>query len=229
MKSTDSYPGLYIVIPAYNEESRISKCIQKSLDLGLKNIIVINDASHDKTGELAASFIDVVVLDHIINLGPGAATQTGIQYALEQGAEYIATIDADFQHDPKDLLKLYDKIVSEDLDLVVGSRFLRKNEIPLLRIIYNKLGNLVSYLLTNKYLTDSQSGLKILRANIAKEISIETNGFEFCMEIISSARNLNAKIAELPVSVSYTEETTRKGQNLSSGVSMMARLFSPFN
>lgn len=229
MMPSSKFENLYVVIPAYNEASRIELCLQKTLDLGFSNIVVVNDASQDNTGALAASYPHVVVLDHIINLGPGAATQTGIQYAIEQNAEYIATIDADFQHDPEDMLRLYDKIVSEDLDLIVGSRFLEKNDIPKLRIIYNKIGNLVSYLLTNKYLTDSQSGLKILRANMAKKIAIETNGFEFCMEIISNAKNVNAKIAEIPVSVSYTEETTKKGQNLASGLSMMSRILSPFN
>lgn len=227
--SNNKYKDLYIILPAYNEESRIHLCLQKIVDLGFSNIIVVNDASTDDTASIAASYDEVTVVSHLINLGPGGATQTGFEYAINNNAEYIATIDADFQHDPSDLVKLYDRITSEKYDLIVGSRFLDKNSIPFLRILYNKVGNLISYILTNKYLTDSQSGLKIMRADLAEKIAIETNGFEFCMEIISSAKSRKAKISEIPVSVRYDEATTRKGQNFSSGVSMMTRLFSPFN
>jgi len=222
------FQELFIVLPAYNEAPRIELCLEKIIKLGFKNIIVVNDASSDTTAKIANSYDEVLLLSHLINLGPGAATQTGIEYALMQNAKYIATIDADDQHDPKDLVHLYEKIKSENLDLLVGSRFLNKNSIPKLRIIYNKIGNFISFLLTQKLLSDSQSGIKILSADLARKIAIELNGFEFCMEIISTARKLGAKIDESPVSVTYSEETTRKGQNLASGLSMLSRVFSPF-
>ena len=114
-------------------------------------------------------------------------------------------------------------------DLAIGSRFMKKNNIPSRRILYNKFGNLASYLFTGLYLTDSQSGLKALSYKFAKDLKIDFNGFEFCIEIIKNAKELNAKVVEYPIDVIYTEETLKKGQSLSNGFAMLMKLFSPFS
>ena len=77
-------------------------------------------------------------------------------------------------------------------------------------------------------MSDSQSGLKVMTGSLAQQISIEYNGFEFCMEIIKNAKLNNARILEMPIDVMYDEATTEKGQNLSSGLNMIKRLISPF-
>lgn len=220
---------LYLVIPAFNEGPRIRKLIDKIISLGYSNIIVVNDASTDDTRKTIENIKEVIILDHIINLGPGGATQTGIEYAIKSGSKYILTIDADYQHDPEDISRLYQKIKHENLDIVIGSRFLEENKIPITRIIFNIIGNMVSFLLTGKYVSDSQSGMKIIKGEFARQLAIQTKGFEFCMEIIKTARSKNAKIAEVPISVKYSQETMKKGQSLSSGFSMLGRIFSPFN
>lgn len=226
---TDNYDTTYIVIPAYNEENRIAKVIDETLRLGFTNIIVVNDASSDNTLEVLKSYEDLIVVSHLINLGPGGATQTGIECATRLGAKYIATIDADNQHDPQDLVKLVDKISSGKYDIVIGSRFIQNNSIPKIRVIYNKIGNVINYFLSGQVMTDSQSGLKIITTSLAKQLALETNGFEFCIEIIKNAKANNARITEIPISVRYTKETMDKGQSFSSGISMLSRLFSPFN
>jgi len=221
--------NLYIVIPAYNEGPRIRKLLEKVLYLGYKNIIVVNDASTDNTRKEIENLEGVIILDHIINLGPGGATQTGLEYALKNNGEYIVTLDGDYQHNPEDISTLYQKIKKDKLDIVIGSRFKSKNKIPKSRIAFNYIGNFISYLLTGKYISDSQSGMKIISGNFARKIAIQTSGFEFCMEIIKIARSKNAKMAEVPISVNYSEETMQKGQSLFSGFSMLGRIFSPFN
>lgn len=220
---------LFIVVPAHNEEGRIHKVLRETIALGLTNIIVVNDASTDDTMNVVSAYNEVLLINHLINLGPGGATQTGIDYAISKGANYIATIDGDYQHDPKDLIKLYNKIKNSDSDLVIGSRFKGNNSIPFLRRVYNKAGNLITYLLTGTLISDSQSGLKIIKSSLAKKITLESNGFEFCIELIKNAISKNAKIEEIPIKVRYTKETMQKGQSLSSGFSMLSRLFSPFN
>lgn len=226
---TENYNSTYIVIPAYNEENRIGKVIEETQRLGFNNIIVVNDASSDGTLDVLNSYDDLIVVSHLINLGPGGATQTGIECAARLGAKYIATIDADNQHDPNDLVKLVDKISSGKFDMVIGSRFIQKNSIPKIRIVYNKIGNVFNYFLSGQVMTDSQSGLKIITTSLAKQLALEANGFEFCIEIIKNAKANNARITEIPISVRYTKETMDKGQSLSSGISMLSRLFSPFN
>ena len=228
-RSMNALDNIFIVIPAYNEEDRIGLVISELKQLGFNNIVVINDSSTDNTSEVSQSYANTIVINHLINLGPGGATQTGIEYSLNNGAEYIATIDADYQHDPKDILKLFYKIQHEELDIVVGSRFMKKNAIPKTRIFYNKVGNVINFMLTGKMMSDSQSGLKIFRSSLAKQLSLKTNGFEFCIELIRNANSVKAKIKEVPISVRYSEETMSKGQSLVSGFSMLGRLFTPFN
>ncbi len=221
--------SIFVVIPAKNEDKYINSLIDQIKNLGFQKIVLVNDSSTDDTKKIAEEFLDVVVLDHVINLGPGAATQTGIAYAASQNAEIILTIDADLQHNPEDLFRLAQHLENESCDLVIGSRFLRSNNIPPSRIFYNKIANIVSFFLTGKHLSDSQSGLKAISGKMAKSMNLNYDGFEFCMEIIKHAKHSKAKISEIAVDVRYTPETTAKGQNLRSGLNMISRLFSPFN
>jgi len=219
----------YVIIPAKNEDRYIHELITQVRDLGFENIVIINDSSTDETRHLAEQHAGVVVLDHVINLGPGAATQTGIAYAVNHKAKVILTIDADLQHNPQDLVRLLEHLERNNCDLVIGSRFIGKNDIPKSRIFYNKVGNIVSFFLTGKMLSDSQSGLKAISGKLASSMDLNYDGFEFCMEIIKHASLTKAKISEIPVDVRYSPETTKKGQNLRSGLDMISRIFSPFN
>ena len=220
---------VFVVIPAKDEDRYISDLIMQIQDLGFYKIVLVNDSSIDNTKKLAEEFLEVVVLDHVINLGPGAATQTGIAYAVSQEAEIILTIDADLQHNPKDLVRLARHMEENNCDLVIGSRFLQRNDVPRSRVFYNRIANIVSFFLTGKMLTDSQSGLKAISGNLARSMDLNYDGFEFCMEIIKHAKHSKADIQELPVDVRYSPETTAKGQNLRSGINMISRLLSPFN
>lgn len=220
---------IYVVIPAKDEEKLIRPVLERLIALGFTNIIVVNDNSNDLTKLIAQSYGDKIkVLDHVINLGAGAATKTGIDYALSRGAQYIATIDADFQHNPKDLIPLIKCIKSQDVDLVIGSRFLKKNSIPVSRVILNFIGNIVSYFVTGLVITDSQSGMKVMSRRFAENLEITFNGYEFCIEIIKNASINKSSIYEYPIDVLYTEDTMRKGQSISSGFDMAGKLFNPF-
>jgi len=217
-----------VVIPAFNEGNRILRVIQKLRILGFSNIVVVNDGSLDDTAEVVEREGGIHLLNHVVNLGPGASTMTGIKFALLQGAEYVATIDADFQSDPSDLLKLVKSIYKLKVELLIGSRFLRKNEIPTSRLLYNFAGNLVSYFKTGMFVSDSQSGLKVMRRSFAEKLYIDYNGFEFCIDIIKKAKLHNASVAEEAIGVTYTEDTMAKGQNFHEGLMMLGKLLNPF-
>jgi len=223
------YSKIFIVIPAKDEEKLIRPVIETTLALGFENIILVNDNSGDNTKGVALSYGNKVrVLDHLINLGAGGATKTGIDYAVSQGATYIATIDADFQHNPKDLIPLIKCIENKDMDLVIGSRFLKKNGIPVTRMIFNFLGNVVNFFVTGLVVTDSQSGMKVMSRRFAENLEITYNGFEFCIEIIKNAKINRSNVYEYPIDVMYTEETMKKGQNIFTGFEMVWKLFNPF-
>ncbi len=223
------FENIFIVIPAKDEAKLIRPVIETTLALGFQNIVLVNDNSTDKTKEIALSYgPKIKVLDHILNLGAGAATKTGIDYAVSQGAEYIATIDADFQHNPKDLIPLIKCIENQEVDLVIGSRFLKKNGVPITRLIFNFIGNIVNFFVTGLVISDSQSGMKVMSRRFAENLEITFNGYEFCIEIIKNAKINKSKIYEYPIDVLYTEETMKKGQNIFTGFDMVGKLFNPF-
>lgn len=224
-----SHSRIFIVIPAKDEEKLVRPVIETTLALGFENIVLVNDNSSDKTKEIALSYGDnIKVLDHMINLGAGGATKTGIDYALAQGAEYIATIDADFQHNPKDLIPLIKCIENQQVDLVIGSRFLKKNGIPFTRMIFNFLGNIVNFFVTGLVISDSQSGMKVMSRRFAENLEITFNGYEFCIEIIKNAKMNKSSVYEYPIDVMYSKETMKKGQNIYTGFEMVGKLFNPF-
>lgn len=212
---------IYIIIPAKDEEKSIGLVINKVQEEGFENIIVVNDGSEDDTASIARSQ-GAHVLTHIVNLGPGAATQTGLDYALKCGAKVMVTIDADNQHYPSDIWKLVNKMEEKQVQVVIGSRFLNQTQnIPWHRLLFNKIGNWVTALFTGLLVTDSQSGLKAMHVDFVKQIDLKLNGFEFCTEIINHINSQKASFLEVPIRVRYTEESMAKGQNFGNGVRMV--------
>ncbi|MCB0376759.1 MAG: glycosyltransferase family 2 protein, partial [Sinomicrobium sp.] len=190
-------PNIYIVIPAKNEAGRIGQVIYQTILQGYEQIVVVDDGSTDNTCQVARQ-AGATVLSHRINLGAGAATQTGIEYALGQGADIIVTLDGDNQHFPEDIAKLVETLIEKEVDVVIGSRFLLANEeIPPLRRLYNRIGNVITRLITGTSTSDSQSGMKAFRATFARHIDFHFNGYEFCTEFIFLIRRYHASFAEV--------------------------------
>ncbi|MBX2875834.1 MAG: glycosyltransferase family 2 protein [Saprospiraceae bacterium] len=214
----------YIVIPAKDEAPRLGSVLQSLQSHGYQNIVVVNDGSTDRTQQVARSY-GATVLKHFVNLGPGAATQTGIEFALAQGAKYILTIDADGQHLAEDIAPLLQEIVNSKADVVIGSRFLQSNAlIPRSRLFFNKVANFVTAFFTGIYVSDSQSGMKVFTADFAKKLDFKFNGFEFCTELFRIIYREKAILSEVPIQVIYTKETMEKGQSFGNGIFMVLRL-----
>jgi len=120
--------GLLIVIPAYEEGTRLAGVLEAVARAGLDGeVVVVDDGSRDATS-LVAARAGARVLRHPFNLGYGAALQTGYKYALERGASIVVQLDADGQHDPAEIPRLLAPVEAGDLDLVVGSRFLGRGD-----------------------------------------------------------------------------------------------------
>ena len=217
----------YIVIPAKDEATRIGQVLRSAKLCGFYNLVVVDDGSQDQTGQVALG-LGAKVVRHPINLGPGAATQTGIEYAIAQGAKFIVTMDADEQHYPQDIESLVEKLITDELDIVIGSRFLTPNKIPLTRIFYNKIANVVAAMATGVRVSDSQSGMKAFTADFAQKSKLQHCGFEFCIVLLRYIRLHDAKYAEVPIQVMYSKETMGKGQNLLVGLKMLNKIFRLF-
>lgn len=215
--------NLWIVIPAFNEGPAIAGVVH---DLGAvyRNIVVVDDCSLDDTADAARS-AGAIALRHPINLGQGAALQTGIRYALTRGAEYIVTFDADGQHRMEDISALLDAQSRTNADVVVGSRFLgRAENIPPLRWIVLKLAVLFTRVTIGTKLTDAHNGLRLFTRHAAERIRITQNRMAHASEITEQIQGLGLTIAEAPVTIVYTEYSLRKGQKLSNAFHIVAEL-----
>lgn len=219
-----------VVIPAYNEARVIREVVRSAKSAFKKSdyeidIIVVNDGSKDETSS-EASQGGAIVIDHILNSGAGGATATGLSYANQHGYDIAATMDADGQHDPKDLLRGIDEIIAQQADLLIGSRLIHtsvKDMSPLKRI-----GNwglsVFTMLLFGAYTTDSQSGMRIYSRRALEQLRWKTSGYEFCSEMIWRANQLGLKINEYPIHVIYTDYSRSKGQNNWNGVNILKSL-----
>ena len=120
---------VWIIVPAYNEHKNIFGVI-KSLQEHSRNIVVVNDASTDRTEDIIKP-LGIYLINHMINRGQGAALQTGMEFALKKGAKIIVHFDADGQMQAKDIYRMIAPIVNKEADIVFGSRFLdKKSKIP---------------------------------------------------------------------------------------------------
>jgi UDP-N-acetylglucosamine---dolichyl-phosphate N-acetylglucosaminyltransferase len=219
---------IFVVIPSRNEKGRVENVVKSVKLEGFKNIIVVDDGSTDGSGELAEKE-GAIVLRHPINLGAGAATQTGIAFALLQEADIIVTIDGDMQHYPSDINSLIQEMNLKNLDLVIGSRFLKDNSgIPPDRRLVNFLANIFSGIITGIFVSDSQSGMKAISSNFASKLQFTFDGYEFCTEILKIAHQNKVKYGEVPIAVHYDKELLNKGQSWRNVGNMVFRLIKYF-
>jgi len=214
--------NVQVVIPAYNEAKTIFEIIRKLKDQ-VSQIITVDDGSTDDTGELAKQ-AGAKVLTHFLNRGQGAALQTGISFALANGAEIIVTFDADGQHNPDEIDQVIKPLLLGEVDVVLGSRFLEsriKNQelriknVPLMRFVVLKLAAWFTRLYTGLKVTDAHNGFRAFSAKAASLIEIKQDGMAHASEIIEQIKKQGLKFKEVPVEINYTNYSLEKGQKLS--------------
>jgi len=185
---------------------------------------VVDDGSPDQTYQVAGSR-PVWILRHVVNLGQGAALQTGISFALRQGAEYVAMFDADGQHDPTDLVTMYEGLVADDADYALGSRFLGRAEgIPAMRRVMLKAAVWFTRLFSGIALTDTHNGIRMMSRRGAEQIDITMNRMEHASEILDQIAHSGLKFIEVPVTIRYTSYSLEKGQRSSAALRMGTKL-----
>ncbi len=213
---------LLIAIPAYNEATRITEVVRECLKMSA-DVVVIDDGSTDSTGQYAAQ-AGARVLRHAINRDLGSAIQTAFAYARESDADVLVTIDGDGQFSPADIPRLIAPIVAGDADVVFGSRFLQKNQVPLKRRLGNIAANMVTWLLFGARVSDTQSGFRVFKRNAFETMMLHTNGMEISSEIVQEVWNRKLRIAEVPVTVTYDVYTMAKGQGFRRGLRTLGAL-----
>ncbi len=206
-----------LIVPAYNEASVIHDVIdqvkQVFIESGLQfEIIVVDDGSDDNTA-IKAQGPHVKVIRHILNVGSGGATATGLSYAQQNKFTLAATLDADGQHDPQDVLEGIKLIIKEGGDLLIGSRLINNEGMSRVKLLGNRGLSFITYMLFGIKVTDSQSGLRIFSKRALDNLRWKTSGYEYCSEMLWRAKQQGMNIREYPIKTIYTDYSKAKGQS----------------
>lgn len=209
----------------YNEASVVGTVIE-GLRKEFPNVVCVDDGSTDGSQDVARE-AGAVVVQHPVNLGQGAALQTGIEYSLQDPElDCIITFDADGQHRVVDARAMADRILSGEADVVLGSRFLddRTKLSPMKRLVL-RTAAMQSRLATGMALTDAHNGLRAFSPEVARGINLQQNRMAHASELIHQLAEMNPRWVEQPVEIVYTDYSKSKGQSLLNSVNIVADLF----
>ena len=206
----DKEASFWVVVPTYNEAGNIQKLLSEieKARPGL-NILIVDDNSPDKTGEVADALARewpegrLRVLHRPQKAGLGTAYCAGFDFALKHGADFVIQMDADLSHDPRYLPDLIAKIA--DCDIAVGSRYVQGISVvgwDFRRLILSKLANFYVRVLTGLPVADGTAGYKCIRRSVIEAIgihNIHSNGYAFQVEVLYRAYKKGLKISEVPI------------------------------
>lgn len=226
MHSTASnYQDTWLVIPCFNEGKVIEDVIRNARKT-FPNIVAVNDGSSDDSAARIHT-AGAHLVNHPVNLGQGAAIQTGVEYARAQpGAKYFVTFDADGQHQVKDVVAMLERLRTEEKDIIVGTRFGRPrsadDQVPWIKRLVLRTVVLLSPRTRRLGLTDAHNGLRVFNRKVADELNIRMNGMSHASEFVAQIDERGWRVAEQPVDILYTEYSMSKGQSLINGVNILA-------
>lgn len=217
------FSDTWLIVPCYNEGTVIFDVLTNARE-AFPNIVGVNDGSaDDSAAQIRAAGAHLV--DHPVNLGQGAAIQTGVEYARAQpGAKYFVTFDADGQHQVKDVMRMIERLRTEPLDIIVGTRFAgqENSQVPWIKRAVLKTVVMLSPRTKKLGLTDAHNGLRAFNRRVAEEMNIRMNGMSHASEIVSMIDKHGWRVDEEPVDILYTEYSMSKGQSLINGVNILA-------
>jgi len=212
-----------VVIPAYNEEETIGNVIFDTTSImdgmGVPyEIIVVDDGSTDKTGQIASTH-KAIVLSNKTNHGKGYALRRALQHAT---GDIVVTIDSDGEHKPKEIPDLIEPLFN-GTDIVAGSRFLgsQRRATTHLNLIGNFLFNAAIMTLTGKVVTDSQTGFRAVKRNVLDQLNLESDGYEIEAEITVKGLRNGFSFKETPITVERRKYNVSKLKLLSDGARIM--------
>jgi len=215
---------VWLVIPLYNEATVIADVVRDAL-VTFGHVICVDDGSSDSSAARAEE-AGATVLRHAVNLGQGAALQTGIQFARAQdGCRFIVTFDADGQHRVEDALSMVEQARRDDLAIIFGSRFLDDRTKPgLLKRMVLRTAVWFTNQSTGLRLTDAHNGLRVIRQDAALDVELRQDRMAHASEIVLQLGRTGLPWGEHPVHVLYTDYSRAKGQSLWNSINILVDL-----
>jgi dolichol-phosphate mannosyltransferase len=201
-----------VIIPTYNEKENIEAIITAVMELPiLFNVLVIDDGSPDGTAAIVKRMMEgkykgcIYLLERSGKLGLGTAYLAGFQWAIEHGANYIFEMDADFSHNPQDLLKLYDACAMKGADLAIGSRYITGVNVvnwPMGRVLMSYFASKYVRTVLGVNIRDTTAGFVCYRRKLLETMELDKirfKGYAFQIEMKFTAHKCGAKIIEVPI------------------------------
>lgn len=206
----------YVILPAYNEETRIQPVIEEIARRGYK-MVIVNDGSSDNTLKVIMESQrkypkSIYIYSHIINRGVGVAMQTGFDAVVRYNPKYVVNMDSDGQHSVDDLENVLKPLVTGEAQAVIGVRPLV--DMPLSRNFANAVMNFLTKIFYKVDVSDSQTGFRAITNEALKKININARGYLISSEFIREVNDNDIPFAEVPIETIYTPETQAKGTNI---------------
>jgi glycosyltransferase involved in cell wall biosynthesis len=199
------FDKICVLIPAYNAQETLGFVLKKIQPFKI-DTLVVDDGSSDETKRVVSEN-GAQLLEHPLNLGKGAALRTGFQYILQKGYQVVITLDADGQHDPSEipsLLKIFQNIKP---DILIASRAAEFGKMTFLRRFWNRLGVKAVARLCHSDITDSQSGFRLIRTKVLKEVDLSTSRFETELELLIKACKKGFSVLSVPINTQKVDGT----------------------
>ena len=216
----------YVVLPAYNEATRIQPVIEAIAEKGY-NMVIVNDGSTDNTLDVILDCkrkypSQIHIYSLMINRGVGVATQTGFEAVSKFNPKYIVSMDSDGQHSADDLDNVIKPLVTGEAQAVIGVRPLK--DMPRSRNYANAIMNLLTRIFYRVNVSDSQTGFRAITEEALEKISINATGYLISSEFIREINDNDIPFAEVPIETIYTPETQAKGTNVSVAIKILLQM-----
>lgn len=214
----------WVVIPMYNEATMIGSVVE-GVRQAFPHVVCVDDGSSDESVAVALG-AGAHVVRHPINLGQGASLQTAFEYAIrDPEMSEIVTFDADGQHQVDDATGMVQKLRTENLDVVIGSRFLDdRTQMGRAKRIVLRTAAFYTRVSTGMELTDAHNGLRVISRDLLTRIHLKQNRMAHASELVDQIGALKVRWAEYPTHIVYTEYSKAKGQSLLNAVNILVEL-----
>ena len=224
--SKEDKRNTFVILPAYNEATRIQPVIEEIARKGY-NMVIVNDGSSDNTLEVIKQSKrkypdNIHIFSLIINRGVGVATQTGFDAVFQFNPKYVVSMDSDGQHSPDDLDNVIMPLVSGEAQAVIGVRPLK--DMPFTRNFANSVMNLLTRIFYGVNVSDSQTGFRAITAEALRKININARGYLISSEFIREVNDNDIPFAEVPIETIYTPETQAKGTNVKEAFKILIQM-----